>query len=765
LDGTGGAGVTKYNNINISTGVITEELLCVDDDMHLYTSNSFTATYSGSSSAYYDLYWDKDNDAFFFDLYDNNVRVLNQNLGTGLGVSDTTVDQLVTAINAVTDFSASVSGSPSTPAAFMPLGRSIAVTATLNWFTWTAVDTPNNYTTPFSSHWAARNDSDFELASFANTSDVLYISNGYDEMHKYDANRVYRVGMPQPASLAVAEVAGSTFAASEVYTHKAVYEYTDAKGNIITGTSKNSTAFTMTGTFDLQVTVANIQDTTGFNTDQATINGNQSGVRTITVNSGHNIKVDDTVYINDGITGTVVSRVITAVTATTIAFATSEDTVDVTNAEIISCIKIRLFRTKNGGSLYYEIKELINDSGNATQAYTDNNADSALVADYVEPVKPASLPPKCKYMDVWRDQIVLSGNRESVNNVYYSDIAGPEYFPSDNSFTVSSRRGGGNTGVGALDNVLFIFKPEAVISVTGDLGTDSFQTDQFSDEGYGCVSHNTIQEVSGRLFFLGKRGVHSVGQSDIRNESDPVDPRFDNSYSEKQCNAFHWVNKDLYVLILTILDEDGSSQKYMNSTTKCLVFDYFRQAWFEWSSWNMIGGMAEYNNDVYLQGRELDVASASQNRTSVVLQAGTFDDYMDHSTAISLSYKGHWEALGEPSVFKKFLRLKVHSLDGSINDFEGNDFSLAITTEHDYSSATVSDFSLDFSGGASGWGESAWGDFPWGESRLPSLKSKLASRKAKSLRVSFTNSNEIENILVSGYELEIATPYDMAIKE
>ena len=36
---------------------------------------------------------------------------------------------------------------------------------TVNFYDWTAVATPNNYSTPFSTHWAARNDSDFEIAS------------------------------------------------------------------------------------------------------------------------------------------------------------------------------------------------------------------------------------------------------------------------------------------------------------------------------------------------------------------------------------------------------------------------------------------------------------------------------------------------------------------------------------------------------------------------------------------------------------------------
>ena len=132
---------------------------------------------------------------------------------------------------------------------------------------------------------------------------------------------------------------------------------------------------------------------------------------------------------------------------------------------------------------------------------------------------------------------------------------------------------------------------------------------------------------------------------------------------------------------------------------------------------------------------------------------------------ISFSYKTHWEAMGEPSIYKKFLRIKVHSLDGTINDFETDKFTLTVETEHDYVQGSESSLSLDFGGGALGWGNSAWGQFPWGESRLEQLTSKLKSKKAKALRVVFTNNTRHQNVLISGYELEIAAAYDLQIKE
>ena len=137
----------------------------------------------------------------------------------------------------------------------------------------------------------------------------------------------------------------------------------------------------------------------------------------------------------------------------------------------------------------------------------------------------------------------------------------------------------------------------------------------------------------------------------------------------------------------------------------------------------------------------------------------------DHDGAISFTYKSHWEALGEPSVYKKANRIKVLSLDGTIDDFETDSFSIDVKTEHNYQAVTVSSLTLDLGGGALGWGNSGWGNFPWGEGRLVEDKSKLASAKVRSIRTVFENSNVQENVLISGYEIEFATPFDPALKE
>lgn len=761
---TGGAGLVKFNNVEIGTGNITEELLIIDDNLHLYTQQTYTITYTGAGSAYYDFYLDKDAGVFKWDLYEDNNLIFSENCGTGKGASDTTLAQIKTLVDAETGFSMTITDAGSVPIAYSPITRVKILNATgvdNYYYTWTQVDTPNGYATPFSAHWAIRNNSDFEIASTAQAIDVLYISNGYDDLHKYDGNRVYKAGLPQPAAPTAGSVAAGALTGD--YKWKVTYEHTDAKQNILVSQASETLDVTLSSQ-QQDVTISVLDEDSGYGVAQAIINGNQSGVNIITVDAGHGLKVGDQVYVDDGVSGAVVKREVTATSATTITI--DGDAVNVTNNETLSQLKILLYRTQGGGQLFYLVTEFVNDGSLTNFTHTDNEVDSNLVIDFIEPVKVPGLPPKCRYIDVWRNQLVMTGNRDNVNTVYYSDFD-VESFPLDQSFVTEARLGGGNSGIKSLDNTLFIFKPRSVIAVTGDLGTDNFQVDGLGDDGVGCVANASIKEVEGVLWFLGKRGIYTVDRQGYRKMSEKIEPEFDSPYEEKRAVAHYWIEKDLYLLQFPVFDTDAGSNKFINETNSfVLVYDLYRKSWVKWNTVNFTTGVAEYNGEVYIAGNNQDpVTTNATSYLHVFMDTGTEEDYADHTEGILFSYKTHWEAMGEPSIYKKFLRIKVHSLDGTINDFETDKFSIDIATQHDYVQSNESTLSLDFSGGSLGWGLSAWGTFPWGESRLEQLTSKLKSKKAKSLRVVFTNDNLKENVLISGYELQIAAAYDLNIKE
>ena len=402
-------------------------------------------------------------------------------------------------------------------------------------------------------------------------------------------------------------------------------------------------------------------------------------------------------------------------------------------------------------------------------SFTDNIADTALGALYVDPAESREIAPSgCKYSCVWRGIQLLSGNYSNPNTVYFSDIESSEYFPTLNSFDVSTTSGKEITGIKSLDNALYVFTEDAITVVSGDLSTGAFVVDTFSDEGIGCRAHNTIQEIAGELWFLSSSGVYSVSEKGLQERSQKIAPEFKitSNINFDQAVSFHWIDERKFLLMVPVTADNGSGALYtVKATSKIFVYDRFWDSWYQWDNFDFTGGMTEHNDKIYLVDRNVDALNSVKRHTRKIHDTGLTFDFADHTEPIPFSYKSHWETLGEPSMFKKLRRIKVFSLDASLNDFESQSFTLTTSLENDYAAVTISSITLDFGGGAAGWGSSPWGNFPWGEVRLFALKHKLNQNKTKASRVVFTNDNVNENVLVSGYELDIALPYRKEIKE
>lgn len=702
--GDAGYGLTTFRNVNTTTGAVTEEIIGIDDNLLKLTQYTFNITYSGSNTASYEVYVKEDalnGNKLFFKIWDGTSQVLDMDLGTGGETTPVTVSDLVTAINALTDFSSgSISGGSGTSAALIPITADRVVINTtpgtsVSFENWADISTPTGYSTPFSTFLTKITDTNFENATFAQINNVLYIATGHDDLHKYDGTRVYKAGIPKATTPTAASSGANpaSFTAGRVLRYKIVTQYTDAKGNVVQGQISEHVEVTVDGSGNgIDLTYTELTGAAGYDVDGT---------------------LEYLIYRTD-------------------------DSADATDS-----------------SLYYLVQTA---SHGDTIPWEDTGVAEG--AEFIPPVKTPGTPPKAKYIDTWRGQLILAGDLTSVDTVYYSDVTSPEYFPpADNSFIVPNPI----TGINTLDNVLYVFERNAINAVTGDFGVDNFQVDPASREGIGAVAHHTIKEVKGSLFFLSERGVYQIaaGFEQPVHVGDPISPKFakGNSFTFKQAIAYTWQEGDKYILFMPNLPVDPS---YSNDAlNEIYVFDMFRESWLRWTNFNLMGGMAEKDGELYFSKR---VSTA--RHLCRLSQTGSTYDYADHNEAISFSYKANWETMGEPSLWKKFLRLKVHSYDVTIDDFESNIFTITCKQEIDWdTSKTVTIAVMDFSGGIQGWGIDPWGTFPWGMRRLQQLKRKLMSKKAKSTRLIFENNNLVQNVLMSGYEVQVAVAHRNHFKE
>jgi hypothetical protein len=252
----------------------------------------------------------------------------------GKGYDDSlifTVANFVTAVNAVTNFTASLSSGAdsSVPAAFLDLVEPVNITATSpivsDYQSWTLLHA--TFTPQFPGTYVNANAADFENVTFANFDGVLYAANGYDLPLKYDGQSLYLAGMPVGIQPSVGVSGAGKLLGS--YHYAITYEFTDALGHVVeSALSPVSAPDIVVANQMTSITVKDLVVGSGYNTDGAIINGNQVAVNTLTVNAGHTFIAGDTAYFLESPTATVngaqVNVNIVIVTAGHLAFVGEE---------------------------------------------------------------------------------------------------------------------------------------------------------------------------------------------------------------------------------------------------------------------------------------------------------------------------------------------------------------------------------------------------------------------------------------------------------
>jgi len=700
---------------------------------------------------------------------------LNQGLGTAIDeTTPYTLAQLDTAISALTGFTATVTGDSTVPAAFLPITRDHDLSATgsdlsASTGAWTQLYSP--VADPLLGSDTNKNAVNFENVSTTQIQNCVYFANGYNEILKYDGNSLYRAGLPSVASLTAA-IGGAGAITGTNYLYRARYIQYDAAGNIVEGNVLGTSNLLNPVAQNITVTVANVQAATGFNTNAAIVNGNQVGVTTITVDAFHTMQVGDVAYFLDGASSQYVERSVTAVGGTTITISGAVVNV-LDNAVISNNLRIGIYRSESGGAtptIFFLVAEIPNNSFASTQVYTDSTADAGLGALLVEPITDRSPPSRGKYISVFRNQLVISGNINFPNTVFYSDIENPEYFPDGvNEFDVDTTIGDSVTGISPNNEVFIVFKGSSIHVVSGSLADANFRVDQLTSD-IGLAAHATIQDVRGRLVFLSDRGVYAmVGGQLPEHIGEKIEPTFDVSasltdeeiFKLKRAVGFNDRNNERYILFLPA-ESTTNSLNHPNENSLIFAYDYHRQAWLKWDNINMAGGMSSVGMSTFFTERRYFSGTGTvKTYLYRVNDLNDAFDYQDNIVPIDFRYASVWEALGEPSVLKRFTRIRLFALD----EIPNNEVNLTLQTEINYiRDAVNAEFQFELTGG--GYGIVAYDSVtPYGDPQENASKHRLGQGRVRSLRVIFLNENAQENVNITGWELEIAAPFRPAFKQ
>jgi hypothetical protein len=783
----GGLGLVVYNRVNPTTGLKEYELIDIDENVHKITTVSLEITYSGAAEqCYVTFVYDTTDEEYRMDITEGTTQVLSQGVGIGFDeVTPYSITSLAAAINALTDFTATVTGDGSIPAAFLQIigYHDLVSDGPLTRKAKTSEQIYSITTDPLSAYEANRNLETFEYAGFANASNCLYIATKDTDLLKYDGRAVYKAGLPNVASISAAQDGGGN--PNGTYYYKGQVVFYDGAGSLVEGNQLQTSSVTTVTNKIINVTVANVLSGTGYMTNCAIVAGAQGPVTTITVDNGsggaNTMKVGDTAYFKDS-SGVYHEREITGRTSTTITIDGAAVSV-LDNAVISNNLRIRVLRTKTTSSglfnvPYYIVEEVANNSFASTQVVADNLADASLGAIDSPPVFDRSPPPIGNVIAVWNGQLCIAGDPENANYVYISE-EGPEYFPNDftRTYDVSTQKGDTIKGMIQDNEVFLVMKSESFVVGSGDVIGNNIRFDVRSLTD-GCVSAKTIAPFNGAIGWLGPDGPRfsqngnipepigvsfdeygratSASRIDaaLSNEGAPEELRFQLDRAIGYNLEHH--NQLMFFIPRESLD---GTDRYSNSNSRVFVYDYKRDAWSIFTNVDFSGGIVSFEEEIIWKNRRSSDLLGVQSLIVRHQDDGTIYDYADANLPIGGEDDGwllcsQWEALGNPSVLKKLLKIDFFSLEAGTNDVFTVECGVETNFTKDFETAS---FTLDFDG--TGYGEAAYGVDSYGDPGDSIFSHDLYSDDVLSFRLCFSNNVIYENVVMTGYQVLVDTPF------
>jgi len=813
-----GYGQARLDTTDILGNRKTEMIVVGQTALYKLYRGSFTITNTTGSTVTASMYYDEATTQFRFKIISGVTTHVNVALGLGI-TAPTLLSAIETAVDAVTGLAMSTpTSAASIPGAFIDIVEDVtianAATETFYYSYRTAIDSSgsSNYT-QVKNHSVELGLDAFENASTCIINGVLYVSSGTNvsktrgststltaaSVTKYDGQRWYRAGMKKGIfrTLGAALVVAGNYTDAKGtrsrvgwtdvnFRYLITFKQIDKVGNVVENLSTTEDELTSEDGSSNELVRLSLApndgldlEELGFNTARAKVNGNQSGVLTITVDNGTNTLVaGDIAYFWDENQDRFIQREVTAVTATTVTISTNSldsnqfsptyDTggnIHINDDAIISAnLRAAIWRADNGSSQFILQVEIPYAPESVNPYYYDDNSDSDYWhADYVQPAYVYMTGcPQGRYVASFNNQLIVAGNDKQATTFFFSDIISPELFPEGIFENDVQRR---ITGIKQTGDVLCVSEERDINIVSGDLGNLQFRVDKIGNN-VGCTSHHSMQEIQeGVLCFLSKKGPYVLlnGRQleplgglmyPDGTKASRLEPYFTRAYKpaeeqpvSKRSIAGVLLNQSKYVLFVPW--ELPSLPGFATSNSVAFVFDYQRGTWSKWTGVEMSGGIAEFDDTLYWTKRSYDGSGTGDftnaEQFAYQMQPKTKGKYAygDHNAAIAWDYRSHWEFLRDPGLFKRFLRTRLACHETR----PASTTAMQMRTYVDFDDSALS-FDTTLS---------------WTTEEV--LKIKILSEVCRSMQWRFSASTIYQAPILTGYELEAVTNFRAEFKE
>lgn len=795
ITGVGGYGAIDYSYIDFENSLIQEKLL-IDTSLHRIQTGTLNITYTGAATRAVVTLLPVAETHFALTIYVNNTAVSTINLGTGLESSPMTMATLASTIDALADFSATVTGTSTVPAAFADITSSLSIpssyTKTIEFLYPEEVDTILD--APLDGLATSIQDGTAVNVSWVNHKGLVILTDG-TRPKVYDGSTLYYAGLPTPG-MPLYTILPGTDADSDgdlsddnlngTYTYYVTYEYIDFQGKVTESPWSEPVVCTVVDQ-KLSFELPTIRSDAGFNTKHAKVNGAQTPVlsrntATITVDTGHQLRRGDWAYFYNSYTGIEDYRgyTIESVTDTTITIRTTTDVTVTDNLIISNNLRIMLWRSEESETTRVLLVAMTNDPTVPSVTYVDSDPDVTDLAvfsgtlDDVDAGTTASRrdrPPEADYCTSYRGTLVLAKDLF----IYWSDDREPQINNSGMAFDVAQFLGSFNKKITALqtsESALIVLQTSAITAyTTTNLNAADIVETQISTK-IGCVGQYASTRIGSRSWFISKSGVYELqnGELTLNKEASQEDlisaktglggaitndiPHFFDNYK-----SYAWdragLGTDVLRNYLFVHLPIEPTPIRTGDTSDLLVYELNRSRWYLWKGIDISGGtLSDSNLDFFFTTRSY--GKNTPVRFNKLLRDKTDLGYRDHLTAINRIYETKWDGIaGTPNSLEQKIiqQLKLYSINASFfTPFEHNP-TFDISVYKDYSNVLHTTLSMGYQDLGTEWGF-MWNNEPIGGYKSVSEKRMLVQETAEAIKLRISNAEPGVNSRLTGWEIK-----------
>lgn len=407
--------------------------------------------------------------------------------------------------------------------------------------------------------------------------------------------------------------------------------------------------------------------------------------------------------------------------------------------------RLHVYSDSASTGVFIELYNFIMDGSSITNAIVPTSAfnfNSKILTNYqsyfediYDSASSKIMPPYCKYIASYGEQIVYANiesyigfnNRKIPYNnndlIIYSDVLQGDCCENTSEFNrqkIGETNDGEITGASRCNDSMVIFKTSGVFSIDGALMQGQYTLRKINTNNAGCTSHKSIVATDEGLFYQAHNGIYFTNGINAKRVSFELDYFFESgSYSDVRAARLKKKQKTIF---------------YIPSKSKAVIIDYYYNQVYLWNGFTPSKGIIEdASGDVFF----------SNGLTLYKFN----DSYSDNGNPINAIYSTTWHHVGEPSLRKKFLQLRIFAL--TIDPF-----NLDIKTQVDWSDP-------DNTYAAPTIKSSVTKTFSATDQTIQYVLNMLTTR---SLRIIFSNSVNNQNMVLTGYELTYE-PYNVRDKD